>query len=260
MIQVSIANSKTGQSYGGSFETSTLAQAWITQCEASNVWGKPQRTIVPNSQGELIDIDGTVLQASNALSSSLVTLVPAAAAVSASYSGTPEGYTSSVTITAQTAGSAGNITLVLDGTSTLSALLSEWNSTYTANQLILTSGIGTQVPLAGTLSLTGGTNAIDAVTQMQYIFPADYTITQTDITSNQTLNPDWISLIAQRDQLLQLCDWIMLSDSPYAADQAAWVTYREALRNLPNNNVNTNPTTITFPTPPTTPLIKGINS
>jgi hypothetical protein len=44
----------------------------------------------------------------------------------------------------------------------------------------------------------------------------------------------------QRNQLLKDCDWTQISDS--TADKAAWVTYRQALRDLPSS-ITTDPRT-----------------
>lgn len=39
---------------------------------------------------------------------------------------------------------------------------------------------------------------------------------------------------SQRDALLAACDWTQMPDSPLTADvKAAWATYRQALRDLP---------------------------
>jgi hypothetical protein len=49
-----------------------------------------------------------------------------------------------------------------------------------------------------------------------------------------------------RDQELANTDWTQVEDSP--ADKAAWATYREALRNLPESN--SDPRKIELPTRP----------
>lgn len=46
-------------------------------------------------------------------------------------------------------------------------------------------------------------------------------------TSSQAAN-----VRAQRDRLLAACDWTQLADAP--VDKEAWATYRQALRNLPD--------------------------
>ena len=47
------------------------------------------------------------------------------------------------------------------------------------------------------------------------------------------------SLRADRDERLRMSDWTQMSDSPLTADQrAAWVKYRQALRDLPGATAN----------------------
>lgn len=54
----------------------------------------------------------------------------------------------------------------------------------------------------------------------------------------------------QRDALLAACDWAQATDSPLdAATKSAWCTYREALRNVPQQSGF--PTSITWPAAPT---------
>ena len=49
-----------------------------------------------------------------------------------------------------------------------------------------------------------------------------------------------------RNTELALCDWTQLADS--TADKAAWATYRQALRDLPERNADSKK--IKFPTRP----------
>lgn len=50
-----------------------------------------------------------------------------------------------------------------------------------------------------------------------------------------TLPDPMIALREQRDTLLAGCDWTQLPDSPLAdATRAAWATYRQQLRNYPD--------------------------
>lgn len=56
----------------------------------------------------------------------------------------------------------------------------------------------------------------------------------------------WIALRIQRNALLKACDWTQVPDAP--VDQAAWATYRQALRDLPANT--TDPRSPVWPTPP----------
>ena len=55
-----------------------------------------------------------------------------------------------------------------------------------------------------------------------------------------------------RDDLLQECDWTQMPDSPLSdSKKAEWATYRQALRDLPENYTNSDSTTdIVWPTKP----------
>ena len=58
----------------------------------------------------------------------------------------------------------------------------------------------------------------------------------------------------ERDQLIAATDWRATVDYP-GSDQAAWLTYRQALRDLPANSTpslddNGQLTGVTWPTPP----------
>ena len=50
----------------------------------------------------------------------------------------------------------------------------------------------------------------------------------------------------QRDTLLAGCDWAMVSDAP--TDKNAWTVYRQALRDI--SNQDNFPENIIWPTPP----------
>jgi len=56
----------------------------------------------------------------------------------------------------------------------------------------------------------------------------------------------WIDLRGSRDRLLTSSDWTQVPDAP--VDQAAWATYRQALRDLPANT--TDPRDVVWPTRP----------
>lgn len=57
----------------------------------------------------------------------------------------------------------------------------------------------------------------------------------------------WDRLRAERDARLSASDWAMLPDAP--TDQAAWGTYRQALRDLPQKTID--PMAPDWPAPPT---------
>ena len=45
--------------------------------------------------------------------------------------------------------------------------------------------------------------------------------------------PTWEQIRAQRDSLLKDSDWVVLADSNPKPSKEAWLTYRQALRDLP---------------------------
>ena len=59
-------------------------------------------------------------------------------------------------------------------------------------------------------------------------------------------------LRAQRNAKLAVCDWTIMPDSPLSAEkQAEWASYRQALRDVPQNNLNiTHINEVVWPTPP----------
>lgn len=76
----------------------------------------------------------------------------------ATFNGLVNGLSSSVLLTANTAGTIGNsISLVGDGTSDISTLITAWNVANPSNQVTLTSGTGTQIPSAGAAASYTGT-------------------------------------------------------------------------------------------------------
>jgi len=66
----------------------------------------------------------------------------------------------------------------------------------------------------------------------------------------QMVKEQWQSLREQRDTKLRESDWrVMVSDRPISEEvKAAWVAYRQALRDLPVSI--TDPAMITWPVPP----------
>jgi len=56
----------------------------------------------------------------------------------------------------------------------------------------------------------------------------------------------WVNLRNSRNFLLQGCDWTQAPDAP--VDSAAWATYRQQLRDLPDNT--TDPRNVVWPEPP----------
>lgn len=58
--------------------------------------------------------------------------------------------------------------------------------------------------------------------------------------------PTWDYIIAKRNRLLRNSDYTQMPDWP--GDKVAWATYRQQLRDIPQNF--TNPEDVVFPTPP----------
>lgn len=74
----------------------------------------------------------------------------------ASFSGIPAGASTTVTLTANNPGSAGNsIALVFNGSTTIAAAVAAWNIANPTNQVTLTFGVGTQTPTSQTVTLSG---------------------------------------------------------------------------------------------------------
>lgn len=78
---------------------------------------------------------------------------------------------------------------------------------------------------------------------------------EADATKVTFANNEMMSRIrASRNMKLQQCDWTQLSDSPLGSTpKADWVSYRQALRDLPESiNINSinNISDVTWPTEP----------
>ena len=65
-------------------------------------------------------------------------------------------------------------------------------------------------------------------------------------TAGPTSEIVWARLRYRRDQLLAACDFRVVADAPW--DQAPWVAYREALRDLPD--ATTDPRVAVWPVKP----------
>jgi len=60
--------------------------------------------------------------------------------------------------------------------------------------------------------------------------------------------PTWEQIRAQRDQLLQQSDWAIITDATPKPSKEAWLTYRQALRNIPQSF--STPESVVWPTKP----------
>jgi hypothetical protein len=67
--------------------------------------------------------------------------------------------------------------------------------------------------------------------------------------SQDRIDAEWTRLRTIRNSRLKACDFTQLADAPLTVQEKSdWTTYRQALRDLPQNTVN--PFDATFPTPP----------
>jgi len=65
----------------------------------------------------------------------------------------------------------------------------------------------------------------------------------------QTDAAAWLELRSRRNSLLIACDWTQLADAPLTSQmKQCWMTYRQALRDLPSNT--SNPSNPVWPTEP----------
>ena len=73
-------------------------------------------------------------------------------------------------------------------------------------------------------------------------------------TDKQTLNLPYKHLRQTRNELLQKCDVYGLQDFPEGETKEAWKSYRQQLRDLPNNYIpydsSGNVNEVVYPTPP----------
>jgi hypothetical protein len=77
---------------------------------------------------------------------------------------------------------------------------------------------------------------------------AQPTIDSFDIPAEETAW-QWYAVRTERDQFLYGCDWTQLTGAPLDAGEiAAWATYRQALRDVPDDQAD--PYAIVWPTPP----------
>ncbi len=67
------------------------------------------------------------------------------------------------------------------------------------------------------------------------------------LSAAQALLTEWATLRAERNRRLSECDWRVLPDAP-GGQRDAWVTYRAALRDLPQGYQT--PADVVWPTPP----------
>ncbi len=119
--------------------------------------------------------------------------VPEVPAVAATYTGTPAGASTSVTITADIPGSEGNaVELDFDGVETIEDAINTWNAANPENTVSLLSGDDTQVPSAGSIVLIGGADLIPAYKDEEWDLSNDCVgeITQVNLLRGIGINID----------------------------------------------------------------------
>ena len=95
----------------------------------------------------------------------------------------------------------------------------------------------------GTLQYQSDQRLSDSHTQIWTDFPADienYRVIDGELVSISDVEirereeqESWVLFRSLRDSRLSDCDWTQVPDAP--VNQAAWATYRQALRDLPAN-------------------------
>jgi len=66
----------------------------------------------------------------------------------------------------------------------------------------------------------------------------------------------WVKVRQQRNALLSACDWTQGNNPSGNIGVDDWATYRQALRDVPQNN--SDPTNVTWPNPPDLPSLDGV--
>ena len=97
-----------------------------------------------------------------------------------------------------------------------------------------------------TITDVEATETDPAITHTEYRMSAEYTILQTDLGQSLEMN----KIRSKRNYLLFICDWTQLIDSPLTQQQKNdWATYRQALRDLPQQE-NLDPNNPIWPLQP----------
>lgn len=109
------------------------------------------------------------------------------------------------------------------------------------------------IPIAGVSIGTATDKATWSVQFLDTATPAQKSAAQAIINAYdiaaENLEWQWYLVRTQRDRLLYSCDWTQTADAAVSAENvAAWVTYRQALRAVPQTQ--TDPYAIVWPTPP----------
>lgn len=92
----------------------------------------------------------------------------------------------------------------------------------------------------------------------QYIYDGD-ALVEDDDKKAAALDEDKNVLRMGRDELLKLTDFTQVADAPLTTQEVTdWATYRQALRDI-TTQLSAFGDTVTWPTPPSTPTINGVN-
>lgn len=76
---------------------------------------------------------------------------------------------------------------------------------------------------------------LDGSLIIEYRLPADYEIVEEDM-SQDIIDKKMADVRKKRDELLAECDYTQLADAPFSSEEKQiWRTYRQALRDVPNN-------------------------
>jgi len=116
----------------------------------------------------------------------------------------------------------------------------------------------TYITSSGVILETGSTNVTLSEIPLesgQSIIEGIYEVEKYKIISGSAVEQDidfWNAIRIKRDDLLSKSDWTQTADSPLTdSKKAEWVTYRQALRDVPSNNSSAGTIdAVTFPTVP----------
>jgi hypothetical protein len=94
-----------------------------------------------------------------------------------------------------------------------------------------------------TKTITEGTpNLVDGVYYQNWLL-----VDSTESEIQSRIEYKWDEIRNLRTELLKECDWTVLADSPVGDNRAAWIEYRQELRNITSQE---NPFNIVWPTQP----------
>ena len=116
----------------------------------------------------------------------------------------------------------------------------------------------TYITSSGVILETGSTNVTLSEIPLesgQSIIEGIYEVEKYKIISGSAVEQDidfWSAIRIKRDVLLSESDWTQTADSPLTdSKKAEWVTYRQALRDVPSSNSSAGTIdAVTFPTVP----------